>query len=111
VAEIEIRDGGLWNGERQRRPVGTQVVQVLHLGADRWLIREDYFRFPAGQSNLYCVDGGLATIWSAELPSSDDPYCNEAKVIDGKLFAWTWNCYCCELEIRSGRIISKCFTK
>ncbi|HEV8482164.1 MAG TPA: hypothetical protein VGV87_01290 [Blastocatellia bacterium] len=111
MAAIQIRDDGLWHGERQRRPIGTKVVQVLKLVSERWLIREDYFHFPASLSNLYCIDGSLATVWSAELPSSDDSYCNDAKVVDGKLFAWTWNCYRCELDMSSGRIVAKQFTK
>jgi outer membrane protein assembly factor BamB len=111
VRKIEILDDGLWNGEHHRRPVGTKVVQVLNLTVDRWLIREDYFRFPPGVSNLYCVDESLETVWSAALPSSDDSYCNDAQVVDGKLLAWTWNCYCCELEASSGQIVAKQFTK
>lgn len=111
MGEIEIRDDGLWNGERRRPPIGTKVVQVLKFAADRWLVREDYFRFPSGLSNLYCVDDNLGTVWSAALPSSDDSYCNDAEVVEGKLFAWTWNCYCCEIEAKSGRIVTKQFTK
>ena len=110
MGEIEIRDDGLWSGDRHRRPIGTKVVQVLRVGPQRWLVREDFFRFPPGVSNLYCVDESLETVWSAVLPSPDDSYCN-AEVVDGKLFASTWNCYRCELETKSGRIIAKQFTE
>jgi len=108
---MEIRDESLWSGEHRHRPVGTKVVQVLELAPDRWLVREDYFRFPRGRSNLYCVGRSLAIVWAADLPSSDDSYCNDAEIRDGKLFAWTWNCFRCELDAATGHIVSKQFTK
>lgn len=108
---LTIQNGGLWNGERQRAATGTEVVQVLKLARDRWLVREDYYKFPHGRSNVYCVTDSLDVVWSVELPASDDVFCNDAELIDGKLFVWTWSCYRCEVDPQSGRLLAKQFTK
>ena len=108
---VTIQNGNLWNGEREVAPVGTKVVQVLELTAHRWLVREEYYGFPSGSSNVYCVNDSLESIWSVELPSLDDAFCNDAALIDGKLFVSTWNCYRCEVDQESGRILRKEFTK
>jgi len=78
---FEIRDGVLVALDdtgivvHRRPPVATRIVQVLHL-AEHLIVREDYFHFPEGKSNLYCVDADLNLVWSAQLPGPSDIYAN-----------------------------------
>src|SRR5262245_26815154 len=108
---MEIVQGRLWNGERERVSIGTSIVQLLQVSTETWLVREDYYQFPRGVSTVYCIDRDLRTVWSAPLPKSDDVFCNDAEIIDGQLFVWTWNGYRCRLDLHSGKILEWTFTK
>lgn len=88
----------------------TRVVQLMPVA--RWLIvLEDYYRFPLGQSNMYCIDHDLHMVWVAELPSADDTYVNQIFERGDVLQCGSWNGYMCELDPASGRIQRKVFTK
>jgi outer membrane protein assembly factor BamB len=89
-----------------RRPVGTSIVQLLPLG-QRVLVREDYYQFPRGSSNVYCLDADFQQIWSAELPDQSDVYVR----IDSGPSCSSWNGFYCTIDPDTGRIIKKEFTK
>jgi hypothetical protein len=95
----------------ERAAVGTSVVQLLPLGAGRVVVRENYFRFPRGESNVYCLDAALREVWRAELPAPSDVYANPVAADGGLLRVASWECWSCELEPASGRIVRKEFTK
>ena len=91
-------------------PIGTSVVQVLANGPNI-VVREDYYQFPRGQSNVYCLTNDFELVWSAELPSQNDVYANPVKATPEALFCSSWDCMSCTLSPETGRILKKVFTK
>jgi len=50
--------------------------------------------------------------WQAELPTSSGPDCfTEVDVTDNMISAFSFSCFRCEIDICSGKIITKSFTK
>ena len=92
------------------QPIGTAVVQLLALGMDV-VLREDYYRFPPGRSNVYCLDPSFSLKWSAELPSITDVYANTVQLLDGLLVCASWEGETCWLDPRSGVIVRRALTK
>lgn len=93
-----------------RPPTGTVVVQLLPL-ASGVVVREDYYHHPRAFSNLYFLDASLREVWRAERPSNSDEYANRVLEKDGLLRCATWECWDCELDPASGRLLSKVWTK
>src|SRR4051812_2249568 len=60
---------------RVHNPLGTKIVQVEPLTSGI-VVREDYYRFPRGDSNLYLLDYAFHLIWRAELPTPTDSFAN-----------------------------------
>jgi hypothetical protein len=50
-------------------------------------------------------------VWQAELPTSENDAYMEAEWRDGKLTAFSWSCFAVELDVTTGRIHSRLFTK
>jgi hypothetical protein len=115
--EFEIREGCLLKLHPEsaepiaiHEPFATKVVQCAPIG-DRVVVREDYYCFPRGQSNVYCLDENFRLIWKAELPSSTDVYANPVLVTDAGLVCASWEGDTCTLDGETGRIRSRVFTK
>ncbi len=90
---------------------GTEIVQLLPIGPNT-VVREDYYKFPRGVSNVYCVDSQLQTIWEAELPHPTDAYANPVVMISqGVLQCASWDCFTCDLDLETGKLIKQRFTK
>ena len=92
------------------KATGTRIVQILRVG-ERVVVREDYYQFPKERSNLYCLDAELQPIWVAELPSHTDAYANAVTDTPDGLVCATWEGVTCTLDVETGRIRSKAFTK
>jgi hypothetical protein len=91
-------------------PAGTRVVQLLPKGGNL-IVREDYYHFPEGASNLYCLDHDLQLLWTAELPSATDVYANEVIDRGDALECASWDGFTCLLSPETGQILRKVFTK
>ena len=115
---FELQDGGLCKvgtatGQTIARhePIGTSIVQALPIGS-RVVVREDYYEFPRGQSNVYCLTEDFDLAWTAELPWQNDIYANPViPTQDGFLSCASWDGMSCTLHPETGRIIKKVFTK
>jgi hypothetical protein len=92
------------------KATGTRLVQILCVG-DHVVVREDYYQFPRDRSNLYCLDADLQPVWVAERPSHTDAYANAVTNTPDGLECATWECVTCTLDVETGRIRSKVFTK
>ena len=94
----------------RHRPVGTRIVQLLPLG-ECLIIREDYYQFPRGISNLYCLDTALRPMWSAELPAQSDTYAGPVIQTEAGLICASWEGLSCTIDPGTGRITHRQFTK
>ena len=90
------------------RPKQTQIVQVEPI-EDGIVIREDYYKFEG--SNVYLVDYNFRELWVAQLPSDSDSYANPVSRVRGGLSCGSWESWQCLLSTKTGKIISKEFTK
>jgi hypothetical protein len=103
-----LTDEGAVLGVHQ--PIGSAIVQVLPSGC-RLILREDYYSFPAGVSNVYCLDSQLRLLWNAELPSADDVYANPLVEDSQGLRCASWRGITCTLDPETGKIVSRQLTK
>ena len=117
TGEIEIVDGHLVRLDPASReaitthePLATQVVQYVPM-ADRVIVREAYYRFPRGESNVYCLDSDLRLLWKAELPRTSDVYSGPIILTRGVLACSSWEGYTCILDPATGRIRSRSLTR
>jgi outer membrane protein assembly factor BamB len=115
--QFELLDGYLCKVETTtgktiacQRPIGTSIVQALSVGSNI-VLREDYYQFPRGQSNVYCLTKDFELVWSAELPGQDDVYANPIVPTSGGLFCAAWGGMDCTLDRETGRILQKVFTR
>lgn len=110
-------DGGVCSKDPQtgavvatRPATGTAVVQLLPLSSGV-VVREDYYHHPRATSNLYYLDTARREVWRAERPPDSDAYSGPVSERDGLLICLTWDCWACEIDPTSGRIIRKVWTK
>jgi hypothetical protein len=92
------------------KPLGTKIVQVEPL-ASAIVVREDYYKFPRGQSNLYLIDYVFQILWRAELPMPDDVFANPVLAYGDYFECASWNGITCRICRTTGRILSTVFTK
>ena len=111
-----MSDGGVLARDPQtgtvlatRPATGTAIVQLLPLGLGV-VVREDYYHYPRATSNLYYLDAALREVWRAERPSLSDVYTSVSER-DGLLCGFTWDCWDCDLDPASGRLLRKVWTK
>ena len=72
------------------------------------IIREDYYDFNG--SNIYALDTNGAKVWTAELHNKSDIFVGFD--FDGStLRCQTWNGFSCQIDINSGALVGKVFTK
>lgn len=92
-------------------PRYTTVVQLLDTPFGT-LVREDYYRYPESESNLYLIDGNSTPIWFAERPMDDDAYANPVVSVNPtRVRCGTRKGFDCEIDLRSGKLIRAEFTK
>lgn len=107
---VRALDGETGTVLATRPASGTTVVQLLPLGSGV-VVRENYYHYPRATSNLYYLDATLREVWRAERPAASDVYANPVSLQDGRLNCSTWECWDCEIDPTSGRLIRKLFTK
>lgn len=95
---------------RVHKPFGNKIVQV-EPRASGIIVREDYYQFPRGASNVYLLDYTFRLLWRAELPSLTDSYANPVEDHGDYLQCASWECFTCRICPETGGIISKQFTK
>lgn len=90
-------------------------IQPLHTKVEKSIqtlfgtvVLESAAGFPKNESNLYCVSADGKVIWKAEKP---DPYTLYSRVKlneDGAtLSTYTLSGHACELDMKTGKILSK----
>lgn len=72
------------------------------------VILEDHNRYPLHKSNLYLVSETGELIWEAERPAPDAHYIRVKLNDDGDtLSAYTTGRHACELDLKTGKLLSK----
>lgn len=90
-------------------------IQPQHTKVDKSIqsmyglvVLEDPSGFPRGESNLYCVSPNGKILWKAEKPDSNTLYSRMRLNEDGaSLSTYTIGGHACELELGTGKILSK----
>lgn len=89
-------------------------IQPLHTKIDKTIqtmfghiVLEDPNGFPRGEINLYCVSPNGKFVWRAEKPDPNTLFSRVRLNEDGDTFsAYTTGGHACELELRTGKLIS-----
>ena len=90
-------------------------IQPLHTKVEKSIqtmfgivVMESTSGFPKAETNLYCASGDGKVLWKAEKP---DPYTLYSRVKlneDGiSLSTYTLSGHACDLDLRTGKILSK----
>ncbi len=88
-------------------PRRTKIEKVIAVKGGL-VILEDHNRFPLQESNLYFVSETGEAIWAAERPAPDTHYTKVKLDDDGKtLSAYTTGRHACELELKTGKLLSQ----
>ncbi len=93
-----------------KKGIHTEIEEIIETDSLQ-IIRENYFQFPEGKSNIYAKDIEDKIVWFAELPIEEDSYSNPMEFKDGKLKASSWKGFTVLINIKNGKIISSNFTK
>ena len=89
-------------------------IQPLHTKVDKtiqaalgFIVLENPTGFPRNESNLYCVASSEKIIWKAEKPDAGTLY-SKIRLNENAdtLSAYTIGGHACELELRTGKLIS-----
>ncbi len=92
-------------------PRHTKIVETIDTSFGT-LVREDYYRYPREESNLYMLDAQGNALWFAERAMDDDAYANSIrKAGDSSVKCASWNGFDCEINLNNGKIIHAAFTK
>ena len=91
------------------KPISTNIKQIIKIDNDILIIREDSNNFE-GVSNVYCLKNS-DLIWYSELPSEKDYYSNDLQFTGANLKVSSWDGQTVVLDIKTGKILHKIFTK
>ncbi len=90
-------------------------LQPLHTKIDKNIqtkvgsvVLENPNHFPYTESNLYCIDASDEILWRAEKPDPNTLYSRVKLNEDGAtLSAYTTGGHACDLELRTGKLLSQ----
>jgi hypothetical protein len=93
------------------QPRHTTIVELFETPFGT-LVREDYYCYPMGESNVYLLDSKGTPLWFAERPLPDDAYANRIVNLTDKTFeCGSWEGFTCKIGLSDGKIIDSMFTK
>jgi hypothetical protein len=88
------------------KPLHTKVEKVIQVTAGM-IVLESSIRYPYEESNLYLIGLDGKVIWQAERPDPNTFFTRVKLNEDGYTFsAYTLGNQACELELKSGKLIS-----
>ncbi|HEX9840226.1 MAG TPA: hypothetical protein VGA72_12810 [Anaerolineales bacterium] len=87
-------------------PLHTKIEKTIQTMFG-YIVLESPSGFPLGESNLYCISADGKTIWKAEKPDVNTLFSRVRLNEDGNTFsAYTVGGHACELELKTGNLIS-----
>ena len=91
----------------QFTPRHTTIQKLITLKGGN-VILEDHVRYPLDESNLYFVSDMGEPVWDAERPAPDAHYIRVKLEDDGvRLSAYTTGRHACELDLKTGKLLSQ----
>ena len=88
------------------QPLHTKIEKVIQLN-NGLIVLENAMKYPYEESNLYLLGQDGKVVWQAEKPEPGTFFTRVKLNEDGYTFsAYTLNGQACELEIKSGKLIS-----
>lgn len=88
------------------QPLHTKIEKSMQ-SALGTIVLENPSGFPRFESNLYCVSQNGKVIWKAEKPDTSTLFSRARLNEDGAtISAYTTGGHACELELRTGKLIS-----
>lgn len=89
------------------RPLHTKVYKDVQL-TNGAIVLEDPSGFPRNECNLYCINSHEKIVWIAERPAPQSLFSRLKLNEDCETFsAYTVDGYACDLEIKTGKLLSK----
>ena len=92
------------------KPLHTEITEKFNF-EEITIIREEYFNYPNGKSNIYAKNVKGKIIWFAELPMIEDCYSNPMKIMGGYLRVSSWKGFDVQIDLENGKILENNFTK
>lgn len=86
-------------------PLFTKVDKTIQT-VEGEVVLENYSGFPKNESNLYLLAADGAIIWKAEKPDAGTLFARVRLNDNYTLSTYTINGHLCDLDLRSGKIIS-----
>ena len=87
-------------------PLHTKIEKTIQINAGL-IVLENPIGFPHRETNLYLIGLDGKIIWKAEKPDPNTFFTRVKLNEDGRTFsAYTLNNQACELELKSGKLIS-----
>ncbi len=88
-------------------PRHTKIEKVIETKSGK-VVLEQHSGYPLDESNLYLISQEGVTIWFAERPAPDAHYIRVKLEEDGKrLSAYTTGRHACDIDLASGKLISR----
>lgn len=88
------------------RPLHTKVDKTIQVNAGV-IVLENPSGFPRNESNLYLLRPDGSILWKAEKPDAGTFFSRVKLNEDGETFsAYTIHGHACELELKTGKLIS-----
>ena len=87
-------------------PLYTKIEKMIQVNAGV-IVLENPSGFPRNETNLYLIGLDGKIIWNAEKPEPSTFFTRVKLNDDGRTFsAYTLNSQACELELKTGKLIS-----
>jgi hypothetical protein len=114
--DLEVTDTASGEVRWLGKPCGYPVEEVIPIpNSDDCITLLRYWNDPRSFRNLVRVHGEGQIVWAAELPEEEDPEDPDAYVsaelFEGELTANSWSAYQVKLDLDTGRILARTFTK
>lgn len=88
-------------------PRHTKIAKVIEVSAGRAIL-EEHSNYPLWECNLYFLSRTGEVLWHAERPAPDAHYIRVRLNEDGQtLSAYTTGRHACEIELKSGKLLSQ----
>jgi hypothetical protein len=93
------------------QPRHTKIDKIIQTMFGH-IVLENPDGFPRSDSNLYCVASDQTMVWKAEKPDPNTLYSRAMLIEHGNtLSTYTIGGHACELDVRTGKLISQATIK